>query len=163
MVRRAPGPMKDLPVLINDPSWIRGDCQSHLRSKGTVGLCATVKLASGKVPNNPGAVAGAALEQGKPQLLDTIQKLIIRIFDDCVSSCGNIPNGPPRVQLIGRLTSSMVDALNVSDTWLAKDDNLYALVALDLGTMTKVISSSPDLDAEAKAALTNRARDALRR
>lgn len=163
MLKRAPGPIKDLPVLINDPDWINGDCQSELHRKGTLGVCAVVTLAKGNRPSNPLEVSKAAIEQGKPQLVDTIKEALVRMIDNCVSQCGNIPQGDPRLQLIGRLTQSMVDALTVSDTWLAGDDNLYALIALDVGTMVSIINRDPDLDAEAKQALAGRARDALRR
>lgn len=163
MLKHAPGPVKDLPVLIHDPDWIHGDCQSELHRKGVLGLCAVVTLASGQRPTNPLDVTKTALAQGKPQLVEVVTETLTRMIDGCVSNCGHLPEGGARVQLVGRLTQSMVDALSVSDTWLAGDDNLYALVAIDVETMTGIISRSPDLDEEAKHALAGRAKDALRR
>jgi hypothetical protein len=163
MTKRAPKPIRDLnlPALIKDPKWIKGDCKSEMRSRGVLGLCAVVVLAKGSRPSNPLEISKSALEQGKLQLVDTTRSLLLEIVNTCQARC-QIPDGPPRLDLVARLTKAAVDGARVLDTWLAADDNLYGMVSIDLGAFVKAINGNPDLFEEAKRELCDRARDSLR-
>lgn len=162
MTRHAPKPVRDLnlPALIKDPAWINGDCKSELHRRGVIGLCAVVTLARKGRPVNPAEATRSALAQGKEQLADTTRQLLLDAIDTCQAHCG-IPDGPPRLDIAGRLARSAVEGARVLDTWLAGDDNYYGMVAIDLGAFTRAINGSTDLAQEARAELCNRARESL--
>ncbi|MEW5851624.1 MAG: hypothetical protein AB2A00_22735 [Myxococcota bacterium] len=154
---------KDAPVLIKDPSWIGGDCQAEMRSKNVEGLCAVVTLAKATRPQAPGEVARHAVDQAKSQLAEKVKNVLVDAINKCATNCGNLSGGPPKPDLAARLSAFAVNGARVMDLWLAKDDNLYALVAVDVGSIVSGIQQDPDLDQAAKDALASRARDALKR
>jgi hypothetical protein len=165
MTKRAPKAIQklNLPPLIKDPEWIKGDCQSELRRKGLLGLCAVVPVARGGRPLPPHEVAEKAIPQAAEQLVETTRQVLLRVIANCKASCGNLPDGPPRLDLVARLTTAAVKLARVNQSWLAADDVLYALVALDASSLVDTVNHQSDLDDVAKQELTNRMREDLSR
>lgn len=161
MAAYMPAALRPLAGIIKDPKWVKGDCQDELRRRNVFGLCSRAALAKTRRPQNPLAVTDAILGDARNQMESKLRSFLLRLVNACASQCGNL-HTLPRVDLMARLSASVLRSARVADTWLAGNDTLYGLVVIDVDGFIKAINSHADLDEVAKQELIRRSREGLR-
>jgi hypothetical protein len=144
------------------PVWAAGNCQAQLKADGTLGVCAVVTLVKAKAPQNVKEILGAAVAQGKEQLVTNLGGFLQRLLERCAESCSALAEPGLKERALGNVTTAALESVKATGMTATPEGDLKVLLVLDADAITGAVGRTQDIPPQAREGLINRARDALK-